>query len=179
VIVTPEPSGRRVLVDRREREVDASPERVFAEIERLGGPRGWPTGNLLWRLRGLIDRLIGGVGMRRGSRHQERLNVGDTLDFWRVEALERPRLLRLRAEMRLPGRAWLQFSVEPTLTGSRLVQAASFDPHGVAGILYWYLLLPVHLPIFRGMVRALAERAEVEPATLSRPAEHEADGPTS
>jgi hypothetical protein len=97
--------------------------------------------------------------MRGRGRDPEPLRVGDALDFWRVEALERPRLLRLRAEMRLPGRAWLQFAVETTVTGSRLIQTASFEPHGIAGYLYWYLLLPVHLPIFRGMVRALAARA--------------------
>jgi len=174
MLVGAEPSGRRILVDRRERDIEASPERVFIEVERLGGPRGWPTANVLWRIRGLIDRLVGGVGIRRGNRDQEPLRAGEALDFWRVEALERPHLLRLRAEMRIPGRAWLEFRVEATPTGSRLVQAASFDPQGVAGYLYWYLLLPIHLPIFRGMVRALAERA-----TGPRPRERGADGPTS
>lgn len=149
----------RILVDRRERKIGASPERVFAEVEQLGGPRGWPSGNVLWQIRGGMDRLVGGVGMRPGQRDPERLRVGDALDFWRVEALDRPRLLRLRAEMRLPGRAWLQFAVEPTPAGSRLVQTASFDPDGIAGYAYWYVLLPIHLPIFRGMVRNLAERA--------------------
>jgi len=168
------PPGRRTLSDRREREIGASPERVFAEVERLGGPAGWPSGNILWRIRGLIDRGVGGVGMRRGRRHPEELRVGEALDFWRVEALERPRLLRLRAELRVPGRAWLQFSVDPTPTGSRLIQVARFDPDGVAGYLYWYLLLPVHLPIFRGMVRALAERA-----TAAGPGQDRAGSATS
>lgn len=148
-----------ILVDRRERVIAVRPERVFVEVERLGGARGWPSGNVLWRLRGGMDRLVGGVGMRPGHGDPGRLRVGDPLDFWRVEALERPRLLRLRAEMRVPGRAWLEFAVEPTPAGSRLVQTASFDPDGIAGYAYWYVLLPIHLPIFRGMVRALAERA--------------------
>ena len=148
-----------ILVDRREREIRASPDRTFAEVERLGGTRGWPSANILWRARGSLDRLIGGVGMRSGRRDPERLRVGDALDFWRVEILDRPRMLRLRAEMRLPGRAWLQFTVEPTRAGSRLVQTAFFDPHGIAGYAYWYILLPIHRPIFRGMVRSLAERA--------------------
>ena len=164
----------RLLTDRREREVAATPDRVFAEVERLGGTAGWPSADPLWRLRGRIDRLVGGVGMRSGRRDAARVEVGDVVDFWRVEALERPRLLRLRAEMRVPGRAWLQFSVEPTARGSRLLQLASFDPDGIAGYAYWYLLLPIHLPIFRGMVRTLAERA-----TVTRPEEHEAGTPTS
>lgn len=163
-----------ILVDRREREIAANPERVFAEVERLGGPRGWPSGNILWRIRGGMDRLVGGVGMRPGHGGPGRLRVGDPLDFWRVEALERPHLIRLRAEMRVPGRAWLEFAVESTPAGSRLVQTASFDPHGIAGYAYWYLLLPIHQPIFRGMVRALAERA-----TVSRPPEDGVEGATS
>ena len=97
--------------------------------------------------------------MRLGRRDNERLRVGDALDFWRVEALDRPRLLRLRAEMRVPGRAWLQYEVEPASLGSRLTQTAYFDPSGLAGYAYWYLLLPVHDPIFRVTVRVLARRA--------------------
>lgn len=149
----------RMLVDRQSLEIAAPPERVFAEVERVGGSAGWPAANVLWRLRGLIDRIAGGVGMRLGRRDAERLHVGDALDFWRVEALDRPRLLRLRAEMRVPGRAWLQFDVEPTSVGSRLTQTAYFHPSGPAGYAYWYLLLPVHDPIFRFTVRALARRA--------------------
>lgn len=169
----------RMLVDRREREIEATPDRVFAEVERLGGDAGWPSADPLWRLRGRIDRLAGGVGMRGRRRDAERLGVGDVVDFWRVEALERPRLLRLRAEMRLPGVAWLQFSVEPTATGSRLLQLASFDPRGLAGYAYWYLLLPIHLPIFRGMVRAIADRALAKRAVVGRPEGHEGDTATS
>jgi uncharacterized protein YndB with AHSA1/START domain len=149
----------RLLRDRQSLEIAAPPERVFAEVERVGGSRGWPAANMLWRLRGHIDRIVGGVGMRLGRRDTDRLRVGDALDFWRVEALDRPRLLRLRAEMRVPGRAWLQFEVEPTPAGSRLTQTAYFHPSGLAGYAYWYLLLPVHDPIFRFTVRALARRA--------------------
>ena len=152
-------ADRRMLRDRHSLEVTAPPERVFAEVERVGGSAGWPAANVLWRTRGLIDRIVGGVGMRLGRRSTERLRVGDTLDFWRVEALDRPRLLRLRAEMRVPGRAWLQFEVEPTSVGSRLTQTAYFLPSGPAGYAYWYLLLPIHYPIFSLTVRALARRA--------------------
>jgi len=150
---------RPMLVDRQSLEIAASPERVFAEVERLGGAAGWPAANVLWRIRGLLDRMVGGIGMRLGRRDKERLRVGDALDFWRVEALDRPRLLRLRAEMRVPGRAWLQYEVEPASLGSRLTQTAYFDPSGLAGYAYWYLLLPVHDPIFRVTVRVLARRA--------------------
>ena len=148
-----------MLIDRRAAEIEAPPERVFAVIERVGGAAGWPAGNVFWRIRGVIDRLVGGVGMRLGRRDQERLRVGDALDFWRVEVVDRPRTLRLRAEMRVPGLAWLQYEVEPTETGSRLLQTAFFDPHGPAGYAYWYLLLPVHVPIFIQTVRVLSRRA--------------------
>jgi uncharacterized protein YbjT (DUF2867 family) len=160
----PEP---RRLVDRRSMDIPAAADRVFEELERLGGPAGWPTGDFLWRIRGLLDRLVGGIGMRLGRRDQVRLRVGDALDFWRVEELERPRLLRLSAEMRVPGRAWLEFVVEPTPVGSRLVQTAYFDPNGLAGYAYWYFLLPIHQPIFRGMIRVLADRAAT-PRTIER-----------
>jgi uncharacterized protein YbjT (DUF2867 family) len=155
----PDATAHRLLLDRRSLAVVADPGRVFAEVERVGGRAGWPVANVLWRLRGTIDRLVGGIGMRFGRRDQERLRVGDAVDFWRVEALERPRLLRLRAHMRVPGRAWLQYEVEATPEGSRLIQTAYFAPHGIAGYAYWYLLLPIHGPIFRGMVRVLARRA--------------------
>ena len=149
-----------MLSDRRFRGIPAAADRVFAEVERLGGSAGWPAANLLWRLRGLIDRLVGGIGMRFGRRDQTRLRVGDAVDFWRVEALDRPRLLRLRAEMRVPGQAWLRYEVETTDEGSRLIQTAYFVPHGLPGYAYWYLLLPIHGPIFRAMVRVLARRAQ-------------------
>jgi uncharacterized protein YbjT (DUF2867 family) len=152
-------SGEGMIVERRGRVVGAPPERVFAEVERLGGGAGWPYANVLWWVRGLVDRLVGGVGMRLGRRDPDRLRVGDALDFWRVEEVRRPTLLRLRAEMKVPGRAWLQFEVTPTEGGSRLVQTAFFEPKGLPGLAYWYALYPAHGLVFRGTVRALAERA--------------------
>ena len=154
-------STEGMIVERRERAIDAAPEHVFAEVERVGGTAGWPYANLLWRVRGLVDRLVGGVGMRLGRRDPARLRAGDALDFWRVEEVRRPNLLRLRAEMRVPGRAWLQYEVTPTAAGSLLVQTAFFEPKGLPGLAYWYVLYPVHGLIFRGTVRALAERAVV------------------
>ncbi len=152
-------SHEGMIVERRARVVEAPPERVFAEAERVGGDAGWPYANLLWRIRGLMDRMVGGVGMRLGRRDPDHLRVGDALDFWRVEEVRRPSLLRLRAEMRVPGRAWLQYEVVPIEGGSRLIQTAFFEPKGLPGLAYWYLLYPVHGLIFRGTVRVLAERA--------------------
>jgi len=180
-------SREGMIVERRARTMAAPPDRVFAEVERLGGDAGWPYGNALWRIRGLMDRAIGGVGMRLGRRDPDHLRVGDALDFWRVEEVRRPAagdepgaaaepgagagsapgLLRLRAEMKVPGRAWLQFEVMPLDGGtrSRLVQTAFFEPKGLPGLAYWYALYPVHGLIFRGMVRVLAERvARPDPA---------------
>jgi uncharacterized protein YbjT (DUF2867 family) len=153
-------SNEGMIIERRRRLVPVPPDRLFAEVERLGGTAGWPYGNRLWRLRGLIDRLVGGVGMRLGRRSPTELRVGDALDFWRVEAIERPTLLRLRAEMRVPGRAWLQYEVTDSSRGSRLEQTAFFEPKGLPGLAYWYLLYPIHGLIFRGMVRRLAQRAQ-------------------
>jgi uncharacterized protein YbjT (DUF2867 family) len=152
-------SREGMIVERRELVVAAPPERIFAEVERLGGDAGWPYANVLWRIRGLIDRLAGGVGMRLGRRDPDYLRVGDALDFWRVEEVRRPTLLRLRAEMKVPGRAWLQHEVTPTMGGSRLVQTAFFEPKGLPGLAYWYALYPVHGLIFRGTIRVLQERA--------------------
>jgi hypothetical protein len=144
-------------VDARSVTVSARPELAFAPIRRIGGGRGWYYGNLLWACRGALDRLVGGPGLRRGRRSPEELAPGDALDFWRVEAFEPDRLLRLRAEMRLPGRAWLQFEVQPDPAGgSRISQTAIFDPVGVAGLLYWYSLMPMHGFIFAGMLKRIA-----------------------
>ncbi len=152
-------SQEGMIVERRQRTIGAAPERVFAEIESVGGDAGWPYANVLWRLRGIADRAVGGVGMRLGRRDPARLRVGDALDFWRVEEIDRPNLLRLRAEMRVPGRAWLQYEVTAADDGSRLVQTAFFEPKGLPGLAYWYLLYPLHGLIFRGTVRAIAARA--------------------
>jgi uncharacterized protein YbjT (DUF2867 family) len=152
--------GRRI-VDSRSVHVPCSPAIAFRPIERLGGETGWYYGNWLWRIRGLLDLLFGGAGMRRGRRDPDRLLAGGTVDFWRVEEIQRDRLLRLAAEMRLPGRAWLQFEVEASASGSLIRQTAIFDPVGVLGQLYWYLLYPVHQFVFAGMltgiVRAMRE----------------------
>jgi uncharacterized protein YbjT (DUF2867 family) len=153
-------SQEGMIIDRRAQHVSASAERVFAAVERVGGEAGWPYANVLWRIRGLGDRIVGGVGMRLGRRDPDRLRVGDALDFWRVEEIRRPHLLRLRAEMKVPGRAWLQYEVAPDGAGSRLLQTAFFEPKGLPGLAYWYLLYPAHAVIFRGMVRKLARRVE-------------------
>jgi uncharacterized protein YbjT (DUF2867 family) len=148
--------GRRI-VDSRTVHVYFSPPMAFRPIERLGGKNGWRYGNWLWGIRGLLDLMFGGAGMRRGRRDPDRLLAGDTLDFWRVEAIQTDSLLRLVAEMRLPGRAWLQFEVEPDGAGSVVRQTAIFDPAGVLGQLYWYLLYPVHRFVFAGMLRGIAD----------------------
>jgi uncharacterized protein YbjT (DUF2867 family) len=152
-------SREGMIIERRRRLVPVAPDRLFAEVERLGGRAGWPYANPLWRLRGFFDLLVGGVGMRLGRRSPTELRVGDALDFWRVEALERPTLLRLRAEMRVPGRAWLQYDVTETAHGSRLEQTAFFEPKGLPGLAYWYLLYPIHGLIFRGTAQRLAMQA--------------------
>ena len=153
------------LVDARSMRVPHPPERAFAPIQRIGGGTGWYRGALLWRLRGLLDVLVGGPGLRRGRRHPVSVQVGDTVDFWRVEAFEQDRLLRLSAEMKVPGRAWLQFEVERDgRGGSRLTQTAIFDPSGLFGLVYWYALWPLHGYIFGGMLRGLGAAIVSEPA---------------
>jgi len=151
-----------MILERRELRVAATPERVFAAVRRLGGRTGWLYMGWTWRVRGALDRLVGGVGMRRGRRDPVDLRPGDALDFWRVEAVEPPTLLRLRAEMKVPGRAWLQFEVREDEGQSVLAQTAFFAPKGLAGLLYWYVLYPVHALIFSGLVRRLAARAEAD-----------------
>ncbi len=148
------------IVDSKAVTVNAPPAEAFAPVRRIGGSRGWYYGDLLWRVRGFLDLLVGGIGMRRGRRDPEIPHPGDTLDCWRVEAYEPDRLLRLAAEMRLPGRAWLQFEVTPLPGGrSQIQQTAIFDPAGLAGLLYWHTLYPIHAVIFRGMLAGIAVRA--------------------
>jgi uncharacterized protein YbjT (DUF2867 family) len=161
---------RARLVDSRTTEVPVPPAQAFAPIRRIGGATGWYHGNALWQLRGLLDLFVGGVGVRRGRRDPETPIVGSTLDFWRVEAYEPDRLLRLRAEMRVPGRAWLQFEVDGDETGSTITQTAIFDPSGLAGLLYWYTLLPIHGLVFHGMLAGIAREATVRGA---RPSEYQ------
>lgn len=150
---SPPPAG---LVDSRAISVNCSPEELFAAVERIGGNNGWYFGNWLWTLRGAIDLLVGGIGMRRGRPHPHRLRVGDTLDCWRVESLIPGRRLVLAAEMKLPGRAWLDFEVNGDHRVSSLRQTAIFDPRGLAGRAYWYSIYPLHQLIFTGMLRGIA-----------------------
>ncbi|MDP9203885.1 MAG: SDR family oxidoreductase, partial [Gemmatimonadota bacterium] len=148
-------TGSRI-VDSRSVSVAKSSKQAFRAIERIGGTAGWYYGNWLWHVRGAIDLLLGGAGMRRGRRDPSGLRRGDAVDFWRVDALEPGRMLRLRAEMKVPGRAWLQFEVTGDDARSVIRQTAIFEPRGVAGLLYWYALYPVHRLIFNGMLRGIA-----------------------
>ncbi|MBF6136709.1 SDR family oxidoreductase [Nocardia otitidiscaviarum] len=160
----PEWSGGTVYTDVRELATTADPDRVWAVIEAIGGENGWYSFPLAWSLRGWIDRLAGGVGLRRGRRDPHRLRPGEALDWWRVEHIERPRLLRLRAEMRVPGRAWLELSVAPGAEGGAVYrQRAVFEPHGFAGQLYWRSIAPFHAVIFGGMARNITGTAEHAP----------------
>lgn len=153
------PFGTR-LVDSREIEIPCPPDQVFLPIQCIGyGKRRWYRYNWLWNLRGFIDKLLGGVGSRREPRYPYCLLPGDVVGFWRVEAMEPNRLLRLHAEMKLPGRAWLQFEVTGGAERSVLRSTAIFDPVGAWGLLYWYLMYPLHIPIFKGMLRGIARDA--------------------
>ncbi|WP_417396189.1 SDR family oxidoreductase [Gimesia chilikensis] len=148
------------LVDARSTTVACPPEIAFQPIQRIGGQTGWYACNWLWHLRGWMDLLVGGIGVRRGRAHPERLRVGDTIDFWRVEAFEPNRRLRLAAEMKLPGRAWLEFEVKEDAQGSTISQTAMFDPVGLWGRLYWYAVCPLHYFVFAGMLKNIARAAE-------------------
>jgi hypothetical protein len=156
------------LVDSRVMRVGAAPSVVFATVERIGGGTGWYYATWLWTLRGWLDLLMGGVGMRRGRRDPARLRVGDTLDCWRVEAIQPGQRLRLSAEMKLPGRAWLEFEVQAEGSGSRLRQTATFDPLGLWGLAYWYGVWPLHQFVFAGMLRGIARAAESAVSELER-----------
>jgi uncharacterized protein YbjT (DUF2867 family) len=148
------------LIDSRAVRVPVPAARAFSPIARIGGTTGWYGADLLWQLRGVLDQLVGGVGLRRGRRNPTTLAAGDTLDFWTVQEFEPDRLLRLEAQMRVPGRAWLQFEVEPDGPGaSRIRQTAVFDPAGVAGRAYWYGLYPIHSYVFSRMLRGIARAA--------------------
>lgn len=152
--------------ERRTALVEAPAQDVFKTFCGIGGRRGWLYGNWLWRIRGFMDRMVGGVGLRRGRRDPDHLRPGDALDFWRVEDVKEDRSIRLRAEMKVPGNAWLEFDVEPQPDGtSRLNQCATFAPKGLSGLLYWYALYPTHRFIFSGMIAKLVEIAEREAKT--------------
>jgi uncharacterized protein YbjT (DUF2867 family) len=152
---------RNLLTDFRTTHVAACPRDAFAPIRRIGGRTGWYYANWLWKLRGLLDGVFGGVGMRRGRRDSDSLQVGDTVDFWRVELMEPDHLLRLTAEMKLPGRAWLEFEVTGDATGSLIRQTATFDPVGLLGRAYWYAVFPLHELVFGGMLRGIAAHTRI------------------
>ncbi len=156
----PDWSGGTVFTDEQVATIDdASPAAVFGVLAGIGGDRGWFVADRLWSIRGAADKVVGGPGMRRGRRDPDRLRVGDALDFWRVEAAEPPSLLRLRAEMRVPGEAWLEWAVEPDGEGATLTQRAIFVPRGLLGRIYWYVMAPFHRLIFARLAREIVERA--------------------
>jgi Protein of unknown function (DUF2867) len=149
-----------MVIERRQRVVHVPAEAVYRAFARLGGQRGWLYMDWTWKMRGIVDRLFGGVGMRRGRRNSEDVRAGDALDFWRVEAVDPGRMMRLRAEMKVPGRAWLEFLAEhQSAERTLLSQTAFFEPKGLLGLLYWYVLYPVHALIFSGLIRMLADQA--------------------
>jgi hypothetical protein len=152
-----------LIRERRQLFVSASTKSVYRSFASLGGERGWLYMNWAWQIRGMLDRLCGGVGMRRGRRDPQELRVGDSLDFWRVEMVNPGRLIRLRAEMKVPGRAWLEFEARPEPQNKTLLlQTAFFEPKGLLGLLYWYLLYPIHALIFSGLVEKIAEQVLTE-----------------
>jgi uncharacterized protein YbjT (DUF2867 family) len=147
------------LVDHRHAVVAVPPERAFAAIERIGGVNGWYACDWLWQLRGWMDRCIGGPGMSRGRRDPERLAAGDVLDCWQVEVCQPPRRLRLAAEMKMPGRGWLEFEVVPRDGDVTIHQTAVFDPRGLGGLAYWYAIWPLHELVFTRMLAGIARHA--------------------
>jgi uncharacterized protein YbjT (DUF2867 family) len=155
----PEWAGETILRDRRQALSEKSAEAIWKQIEGIGGEHGWFGADFLWFMRGLIDRIFGGVGLRRGRRDQDLLRVGESLDFWRVEELERGRRLKLYAEMILPGKAWLEFSIEEKNGKTLITQEATFSPRGLGGRLYWYAVAPFHVFVFPTMLRNLVKRA--------------------
>jgi uncharacterized protein YbjT (DUF2867 family) len=155
----PEWAGESVLRDRREALTDIPIEKIWRQIEGIGGDHGWFGSDFLWWGRGVLDRFIGGVGLRRGRRDPDYLRVGESLDFWRVEELDAGRRLKLYAEMVLPGKAWLEFTVSEEKGKTRIVQEATFNPRGLGGQLYWYAVSPFHLFVFPTMLRNIIKKA--------------------
>jgi uncharacterized protein YbjT (DUF2867 family) len=164
-----------MIIEQRALEIEASPRQAFRAFTSLGGQTGWLYANWAWWLRGLIDRLIGGVGFRRGRRDPLALRVGDAVDFWRVERLIPDELVLLRAEMKLPGRAWLQFETHSADSRTQLKQTAYFAPKGLSGLLYWYSIYPIHARIFSGLIRSVAKLAE----TMNTPVTSQKDPTTT
>jgi hypothetical protein len=159
----PEWSGGTLLVDHKEVRTSATRDDVFWAFTRIGGAAGYYTQDWAWRLRGRIDVLVGGVGLRRGRRHPEEVGLGDTIDFWRVAAVTPGRRLQLAAEMKLPGDAWLEWNIESSADGTILTQSAYFRPRGLAGRVYWFVMRPFHRLIFARMARSIVETAQRRP----------------
>jgi uncharacterized protein YbjT (DUF2867 family) len=149
-----------MFIERRQIEVREKADEVFKNLIRIGGDRGWLYLDWLWEIRGWVDRLFGGVGLRRGRRDPNDLRIGDALDFWRVEHLDQDQSLHLRSEMITPGDAWLHFDLEPLKENTKLIQTAYFAPKGLFGLLYWYILYPIHNIVFSGMINTIKEKAE-------------------
>lgn len=156
----PDWAGEITLRDKREVLTDAPIDCVWKSIEQIGGETGWYGADFLWWARGVIDRLVGGVGIRRGRRDPKHLRIGDSVDFWRVEAIEKERVLRLYAEMILPGKAWLEFRISEEAGKVRIVQEATFSPRGLGGQLYWYAVLPLHAFVFPTMLRNIVRSSK-------------------
>src|SRR5512143_295135 len=150
-----------LMMERRTMLLDLPPDVVYRAYTGIGGTRGWLYMDWAWALRGWMDKVIGGVGIRRGRRHPDDILAGESLDFWRVEAVERNRLLRLRAEMKVPGKAWLQFEATPQDGKTLLTETAYYEPRGFFGFLYWYAMWPFHAFLFDGLIRRLAARARM------------------
>lgn len=145
-----------LLIDSRVINVNVPPAAAFAPVRRIGGDTGWYYGNWMWRCRGWFDQLAGGIGLRRGRRHPDELAVGDTVDCMRVEAFEPDRRLLLAFEMKVFGHAWIEFAVDGNRGGSSIRQTALYEPHGLTGRAYWYLIYPLHQLVFAGMLRGIA-----------------------
>jgi uncharacterized protein YbjT (DUF2867 family) len=155
----PDWAGELTLKDHREITTEASIAKVWEQIEGIGGERGWFGSGWLWYLRGVLDRIVGGVGLRRGRRDPQHLRIGDSLDFWRVEGLEHGKHLRLYAEMILPGKAWLEFNLTEKDGQTVVTQDALFEPRGLGGQIYWYVVSPFHFFIFPTMLRNIVKAA--------------------
>lgn len=163
-------AGGTTLVDKRTARSDASPAQLYRAFAKIGGDFGYYTMNWAWSIRGLVDSLVGGAGLRRGRRHPEDIQIGESLDFWRVVGVEPDKSLQLAAEMKLPGDAWLSFEAHATESGSKLVQTAVFVPRGLLGRLYWWMLIPFHLAIFQRMANKIARAADdIATSSVSSP----------
>jgi uncharacterized protein YbjT (DUF2867 family) len=164
----PDWAGGTTFTHAVETEIQATPAMVFSAVRRIGGGNGWYAADVLWRVRGFLDRLVGGPGLRRGRREPENIGYGDALDFWRVTGIDIDRRLRLTAEMKVPGEAILEFDIKPLAHKpgwSLLEQTARFQPKGLLGIIYWYAVMPFHGFVFRGMLQGIRREAEMEGAS--------------